>query len=100
MVIWKERQHDDDDSIAVRNASYIASLRGCGLLKFFCVTSMISHARLLEYILRMWNPEQQDFEVGPHILTVEVEYIYFLIGPSRWGAPISMTGSRGGDFTT
>ena len=48
----------------------------------------------------MWNPEQQYFEVGPHIVTVEVEDIYFLIGMSIRGAPISLTGSRGGDITT
>ena len=78
MVVLKELQHDDDDSLATRNADYIDSLRGCGLLKFLCATSMIYHARLLEYILHMWNPEQHHFEVGPHILTVEVEDIYFL----------------------
>ena len=32
------------------------------------------------------------FEVGPHIMTVEVEDINFLTGLSRRGAPISLTG--------
>ena len=31
---------------------------------------------------------------------VEVEYIYFFTGLSRRGAPISLTGSHGGDITT
>ena len=48
----------------------------------------------------MWNPEHQHFEVGPHILTIEVEDIYFLIGLSRQEANISLTSSRGGDVTT
>ena len=48
----------------------------------------------------MWNLEQQHFEVGAHILTVEVEDIYFLIGLLRRDAPISLTGSRRGDITT
>ena len=61
---------------------------------------MVSHERLLEHILRMWNPEQQYFEVGAHILTVEVEDIYFLTGFLRRGAPISLIGSHGGDITT
>ena len=61
---------------------------------------MVSHKRLLEHILQMWNLEQQYFEVGAHILTVEVEYIYFLTRLSRRGAPISLTGSHGGDITT
>ena len=61
---------------------------------------MVSHERLLEHILRMWNLEQQHFEVGAHILIVKVEDIYFLTGLSRQGGPILLTGSRGGDITT
>ena len=100
MVIWKERQHDNDDAFAKRNAGCIVSLRDCGLLKLFWTPSMVSHEWLLEHILRMWNPEQQHFEVGAHILTVEVEDIYFLTGLLRQGAPISLTGYWGGDITT
>ena len=75
MVIWKERQHDDDDALDEGNAGCIATLRCCGLLKLFHTSSMISHERLLECILRMWNPEKQYFEVGAHVLTIEVEDI-------------------------
>ena len=78
MVIWKERQHDSGDALAEGNARCIASLRGFGLLNFFHTLSMISHERFLERILRMWNPEQQYFEVGAHVLTIEVDDIYFL----------------------
>ena len=60
---------------------------------------MVSHERLLEHVLQMWNLEQQYFEVGAHILIVEVEEIYFLTGISRRGAPILLTGSHGGDIT-
>ena len=100
MVIWKERWHDDDDSHAERNVGCIDALRNCGLLNLFCTPSMVSHERLVEYILHMWNLKQQYFKVGEHVLTIEVEYIYFLTGLSRRGAPISLTGSHGGDMTT
>ena len=60
---------------------------------------MISHVKLLEHILRMWNPKKQHFEVGAHIVTVEVEDIYFLTILSKHGAPISLTGSQGVDIT-
>ena len=83
MVVWKERKHEDGDSRAGVDTTSIATLRGCGLLKFFHVSSMKAHARLLEYILRMWNPKHQYFEVGVHILTVELEDIYFLTRLSR-----------------
>ena len=100
MVIWKERTHDNEDAAAERNVGCIATLRDSGLLKLFWTPSMVSHKQLLEHILWMWNPEQQHFKVGGHILTVEVEDIYFLTGLLRWGAPISLTGSQGGDITT
>ena len=100
MVIWKERQHDIDDGFSERNAGCISALRDYGLLKFFWTPSMVSHEWLLEHILWMWNPEQQYFKVGAHILIVEVEDIYFLTGLLRRGAPISLTGSHGGDITT
>ena len=58
MVIWKERQHDNDDAFAEQNAGCIAALRDYGLLKFFHTPRMVSHERLLEHILHMWNPEQ------------------------------------------
>ena len=70
MVIWKERQHDNDDAFNERNAGCIAALRDCGLLNFFRTPSMVSHECLLEHILRMWNTEQQYFEVGAHVLTI------------------------------
>ena len=100
VIIWKERTHHNEDAFAERNVGCIAALRNCGLQKFFRTPRMVSRERLLEHILQMWNPEQQYFEVGAHILTVEVEDIYFLTGLSIWGAPISLTGSCGGDITT
>ena len=96
----ERKKHDNDDDFAERNAGCIAALRDCGLLKLFRTASLVSHERLLEHILQMWNPEQQYFEIGAHILTLEAEEIYFLPGLSRWGAPISLTGSRAGDITT
>ena len=83
MVVWKEIKHENYDARVGAYAASIVDLWGCGILNCFHVSSMKSHVRLLEYILRMWNPEQQYFEVGAHILTVEVEDIYFLIGLSR-----------------
>ena len=83
MVIWKERQHDLEDVATARDAGCLGALQDCGLLKFFQTPSMISHPHLLEYILQMWSLEQQYFEIGIHVLTIEVEDIYFLIGLSR-----------------
>ena len=92
MVVWQEREHELNDIRGENDACIVNSLHGYGLLKLFNVPSMRSQLRLLEYILRMWNPKQQYFEVGAHILTVEVEEIYFLTCLSRRGAPISLIG--------
>ena len=73
MVVWKEMKHELDDSRDGEDAGSMSALRGCGLLKIFNVPIMRSHVRLLEYILIMWNTEQQYFEVGAHVLVVEVE---------------------------
>ena len=78
----------------------IAALRNYGLLKFFRTPSMVSHEIFLEYILHMWNLDQQYFEVGAHVLTIEVEDIYFLTGLLIQGGSISLTSSCGGDMTT
>ena len=100
MVVRKERQRELDDIRGVNDQGTMNDLHECGLLKFFKVPSMRAQIRLLEYILGTKNPEQQHFEVGAHILTVEVEDIYFLIGLSMQGAPISLISPCGGDITT
>ena len=51
MVAWKEQQHEDDDAHAGVDAESITALQDCGLLKLFQYPSMISHVKLLEYIL-------------------------------------------------
>ena len=57
IVFWKERQHNEDDATTARYVGCLGALRDCGLLKFFRNPSMVSHPRLLEHILHMWNPK-------------------------------------------
>ena len=78
-----EQEHELDDICAVNDQGTVTSLSEWGLIKFFKFPSMRAQVRFLEYILKMWNPEQQHFKVGAHILTVEVEDIYFLTGLYR-----------------
>jgi hypothetical protein len=74
----------------------IAALRNCGLLKYFRIPGMRAQVRLLEYLVCMWDPDQQVFHVGVHTLSLDIEDIYFLTGLSRCGHYVSLTGSRGG----
>jgi hypothetical protein len=93
---WREREHEEDDVIARNNPGTIAALRDCGLLKFFRILGMRAQVGLLEYLVLMWDPDQQLFHVGVHTFSLDIEDIYFLTGLSRRGYHASLTGSRGG----
>jgi hypothetical protein len=93
---WREREHEEDNANAENHPPTIAALRDCGLLKYFRIPGMRAQVRLLEYLVRMWDPDQQVFNVGAHTLSIDIEDIYFLTGLSRRGYYVSLTGSRGG----
>jgi hypothetical protein len=80
---WCEREHEEDNAMAENHPPTIAALRDCGLLKYFRISGMRAQVRLLEYLVRMWDPDQQVFHVGAHTLSIDIEDIYFLMGLSR-----------------
>jgi hypothetical protein len=82
MLEWREREHEEEDAISVNGRGTIASLWDCGLLKFFRILGMRAQLRLLEYLVHMWDVDQQLFHVGVHMLTLDIEDIYFLMGLS------------------
>jgi hypothetical protein len=49
---------------------------------------------LLEYLIRLWDDVEQAFHIGPHMLEIELDDVYFLTGLSRRGAPILLSGHR------
>jgi hypothetical protein len=91
---WREREHEEDNTNAKNHPLTISTLRDCGLLKYFRIPGMRAQVRLLEYLVWMWDPDQQVFNVGAHTLTIDIEEIYFLTGLSRRGSYVSLTGSR------
>jgi hypothetical protein len=93
---WQEREHKENNANAENHPPTIAALRDCGLLKYFRIPGMRAQVRLLEYLVRMWDPDQQVFIVGSHTLTIDIEDIYFLTGLSRRGSYVSLSGSRRG----
>jgi hypothetical protein len=93
---WHEWEKEEDNSIAGNHPPTIATLRNCGLLKYFRIPSMRAQIRLLEYLVHMWDPDQQVFHVGVHTLSLDIEDIYFLTELSWRGYHMSLTGSRGG----
>jgi hypothetical protein len=93
---WCKREHEEDNAIVKYHPPTIAALRKCGLLKYFRIPGMRAQVRLLEYLVHMWDPNQQVFHVGVHTLSLDIEDIYFLTGLSRRGYYMSLIGSRGG----
>lgn len=58
---------------------------------------MRQHINLLQYFLDAWDVVNQVFYIRGKSIPLIVEDIYFLMGLSRCGAPLSLSGStRGG----
>jgi hypothetical protein len=58
MFEWREREHEEDDSIARNDSGIVVSLQECELLKFFRIPGMKGQLRLLEYLVHMWDVDQ------------------------------------------
>ncbi len=76
------------------------ALKQCGLLKYFMTQCMRKQVALLEMIVGMWDINDQAFHVGPHILKLELEDIYFLTGLSKRGEPLVLGSHRETEFST
>jgi hypothetical protein len=83
MSEWREREHEEKDYIAMNYLGTLNALRQCGLLKFFKIQGMRAQLRLLEYLVHMWDVNQQAFCAGAHILMIDIEDIYFFTDLSR-----------------
>jgi hypothetical protein len=66
------------------------------LLKFFKIQGMRDQLRLLEFLVHMWDVNQQVFHVGAHVLSFYIEDIYLLTGLSHHRALVTLIGGRGG----
>lgn len=95
MLEWREREHEEDDVIAINDPGTVFSLRECGLLKIFRILGMRAQLMLLEYLVHMWDVDQWVFHVGVHTLSLDMEDIYFLTGLSRRGYHATLTEGRG-----
>jgi hypothetical protein len=58
-VHWREREHDDIDILVYEDPVVIATLKQCGLWKFFGCPFMRAQPRLLNALVDYWNPAQR-----------------------------------------
>jgi hypothetical protein len=49
---------------------------------------------LLEYLIGLWDNDEKAFWIGSHMLEIDIEDVYFLMGLSKRGAPILFSGHR------
>ena len=97
MAIWKERENEVPYFQVVSDPTTIEALLNCRLLNYFRVPGMKSYVCLLEYIIGMWDPDQQHCVVGIHTLPIEIENIHFLAGLYRRGSPVVSYGAWRGE---
>ena len=98
-ITWREREHEEQDMIALNDSGTVRALRDCGLVKYFKLSGLRQQIELLEFLVRAWDPMIEAFHIKNQVVSIIVEDMYFLIGLSRRGFPISLTGSTVGGET-
>ena len=84
--------------VALNNPGTVEPLKNYGLLKYFKLSGMRQQIELLQFLVHAWDLTDQTFHIRDKMVPITIEDIYFLIGLSRRGAPISLSGfSRGGE---
>jgi len=81
VMTWKEREHDQVDTLALADEDCMEALRACGLKKFFMLSYLRTQPELLQYLIDLWDVEEQVFRVRDQVLQLEVSDVYFL---TRW----------------
>ena len=62
MVIeWKEREHTEEDELAMENEGAMAALRKFGLLKFFLTSCLRTQPEFPQYLVSIWDENQENF---------------------------------------
>jgi hypothetical protein len=96
MLEWREHEHELNDNSTMDEPPTLDAFRNCGLLKFFMCQNMRAQPAMLQTLVNMWNLDKQHFIVQDHILTLEMEDIYFLTRLSRRGAIVVLVGGKRG----
>ena len=92
MVIkWKEREHSEEDELAIENERVMEALRNCCLQKFFLTPCIQAQLELLQYMVSIWDENQEKFILRNQELEIEVSDVYFITRLLRRGAAPILT---------
>ena len=87
MVIeWKEREHSEEYEKALGNVRCMDVLRDRGLKKLFMAPCLRAQPELLQYLISVWDIDQERFIIHDQELEIEVLDIYFITRLSGWGS--------------
>jgi hypothetical protein len=56
-VQWHEREHEEVDQLVEEDPEAVATLKQCGMWKFFQCPFMRAQPRLLNHLIEYWNPD-------------------------------------------
>ena len=93
-IEWKEREHGEEDEQAMENETCMNALKNCGLNKFFLTPCLRAQPELLQYLISIWDENEQVFKLRDQVLELEVSDVYFITGLSRRGLVPILIGSR------
>ena len=95
MVIeWKEWEHNEENEISMGNERCMEALRDYGLKKLFLTLCLHAQSELLQYLINIWDEDQENFILRDQELEIDVFDIYFITGLSRRGEAPILTGTR------
>lgn len=82
VVEWKERDHDEVDSLALEDEGCMNALRDCGLKNFFLTPYLRTQPELLQFIIDLWDVDEQVFCIRDQVLELDASNVYFITGLS------------------
>ena len=68
MIEWKEREHGEEDEMAMQNEACMTALRNCGLKKFFPTPCLRAQPELLQYLISIWDENEEVFRLRDQVL--------------------------------
>ena len=81
------------DREAKHNPLTLNALHWCWLSKLFRTTNMWEQPRILEQMVRYWDPKHGVFDLQGEVIEITLEDIYFIIGLLQRGVAMNLKGS-------
>jgi hypothetical protein len=60
---WREREHEEVDAAVERDLGAQLTLKICGLYKFWGLKGMRDQVRLLQMLVKFWDPDTEVFNL-------------------------------------